>query len=614
MKTKITFKQHIMLIIRGFKIVTTMEKSILLLKTLLLVTKSVYPFINIYFCGKILNEFAGQKRINVLMSIAIITIAANLIVAVLSSALQRCASYYETKVKSLLQKIFTDKLLEMDYKDIENPKIRQLYSEIQQHQHNMGMGLSKFVEAYEHMVSAIIQIIMSIAMTMSLFGFKVPETSQLQFLNAPYILVILLFVLLCSIILAPQLSLIGEKIWINAAEENNKSNRIFYFYFYELMRGVIRAKDIRIYNQKRIISKGAEVTIWNSWQKYSIYEAKYEAFATVVNYLASMIIYLFIVLKAYEGAFGVGRITQYVGAISQLSTGISSIYLTVGELINNNEFLRKEFKFLDIPNQKYEGILGISKNDERKYEIEFHNVSFKYPGSETYALKNVSLKIAYGKRIAIVGMNGSGKTTMIKLLLRLYEPTEGIITLNGIDIKEYKYDEYINNFSVVFQDYKLLPFTLGQNVATNIIYDSSRVNEQLLKVGLASWIENEKITLETYLYKNFDEKAIEISNGEAQKIALARALYKDSAFLILDEPTATLDPLAEAEIYSKFNEIADNKTAIYISHRLSSCCFCDDIIVFHQGELVQHGVHEMIITDRAGKYYELWNAQAQYYV
>jgi len=612
LKTKITFKQHIMLIMRGFKIVTTMKKSVLLLKTLLLVTKSAYPFINIYFCGQILNEFAEQRRVNILMSIVAITLGANLTVMLLSSVLQRYASYHETKVNPLLHKIFTDKLLEMDYMDIENPQIRQLYNEIQQHQRNMGMGLSKFMEAYEHIIVAIIQIIMSIAMTMSLFLFKVPETSQLQFLNMPYVFVILLLVLSCSIFLAPQLSLIGERIWINAAEENNKSNRIFNFYFYELMRGVIRAKDIRIYDQKEIISKGAEVTIWDSWQKYSKYEAKYEAFATVITYLVSMIIYLFIVVKAYEGAFGVGRITQYVGAISQLSVGLSSIHLTIGELINNNAFLRKEFEFLDIPNRKDEGILSISEN--KKYEIEFHNVSFKYPGNDVYALKNVSFKIAYGKRVAFVGMNGSGKTTIIKLLLRLYEPNEGIITLNGIDIKKYKYDEYIYNFSVVFQDYRLLPFTLGQNVATNILYDSNRVNELLLKVGLEIMFKNSETTLDTYLFKNFEENSIEISNGEAQKIALARALYKDSLFIILDEPTATLDPLAEAEIYSKFNEIVDNKTTLYISHRLSSCCFCDYIIVFHQGEIVQHGVHETLIMDSAGKYYELWNAQAQYYV
>jgi ATP-binding cassette subfamily B protein len=210
-------------------------------------------------------------------------------------------------------------------------------------------------------------------------------------------------------------------------------------------------------------------------------------------------------------------------------------------------------------------------------------------------------------------MNGSGKTTMIKLLCRLYDPSEGEITLNGIDVRKYDYTEYMSVFSVVFQDFKLFSFGLGQNVAANTVYDEQKAADALNKTGFGDRLSALPKGLETPLYKDYEENGVEISGGEAQKIALARALYKDAPFIILDEPTSALDPIAEYEIYSKFDEITGGKTAVYISHRLSSCRFCDDIAVFHEGQLIQRGNHETLLADVSGKYYELWNAQAQYY-
>jgi ATP-binding cassette subfamily B protein len=224
------------------------------------------------------------------------------------------------------------------------------------------------------------------------------------------------------------------------------------------------------------------------------------------------------------------------------------------------------------------------------------------------------MKFEIGKRLAVVGMNGSGKTTFIKLLCRLYDPTEGEILLNDIDIRKYNYREYMDIFSVVFQDFKLLSLKLGENVAGRTDYDKARATDCLEKSGFSDRLAEMKNGTETYLYKDYDSKnGVDISGGEAQKIAIARALYKDAPFIILDEPTAALDPIAEAEIYSKFDEIAGDKTAIYISHRLSSCKFCDEIAVFHEGAVIQQGTHASLVADESGKYYELWHAQAQYY-
>ena len=262
----------------------------------------------------------------------------------------------------------------------------------------------------------------------------------------------------------------------------------------------------------------------------------------------------------------------------------------------------------------YQGSLTTEKRSDRNYEVEFRNVSFKYPGSDEYALRNLSIKFKIGSRLAVVGRNGSGKTTFIKLLCRLYDPTEGEILLNGADIRKYSYSDYLSIFSVVFQDFRLFSFPLAQNVAVAEEYDSGKVIGCLEEAGFGQRLATLSQGIETPLYKDFDEKGVEISGGEAQKIALARALYKDAPFVILDEPTAALDPIAEAEIYAKFNDMVGDRTAIYISHRLSSCRFCDVIAVFDKGQIVQKGSHEELAADAAGKYYELWNAQAQYYV
>lgn len=321
--------------------------------------------------------------------------------------------------------------------------------------------------------------------------------------------------------------------------------------------------------------------------------------------------YLFTCLKAIGGAFGVGSITQYVGAVTALAENVNLLLQAYGNMKANAEHMEKTFAYLDIPNAMYQGSLTTEKRRDRKYEVEFKDVSFKYPGSEHWALRHVNMKFKVGKRLAIVGENGSGKTTFIKLLCRLYDPQEGQILLNGIDIRKYRYDDYMNIFAVVFQDFQLLCQPLGANVAGNMEYD--RAYKALVDAGFGDRLKTMEKGLDTVVYKDLSDEGIEVSGGEAQKIAIARALYKDAPFLILDEPTAALDPIAEAEIYSKLDKIAGDKTAIYISHRLSSCKFCDEIAVFHEGKVIQQGTHAELTAEENGKYYELWNAQAQYY-
>ena len=281
-------------------------------------------------------------------------------------------------------------------------------------------------------------------------------------------------------------------------------------------------------------------------------------------------------------------------------------------LIAACDHFQSSIKYFNLPEMKKEGSRKI--DSQGGYVFEFKNVSFQYPSSEALVLNNINLTINSCERLAVVGMNGSGKTTLIKLLCRLYEPTEGVITLNGIDIKEYDYEEYISLFSVVFQDFKLFSFGMDQNIAVSENIDLEKLEDCLFSSGLGNIVNESDKNYQVSIGKNFDEDGRDFSGGEEQKLAIARALYKDAPIVILDEPTAALDPIAEFEVYSKFDTLVKDKAAVFISHRLSSCKFCHNIAVFHKGKIVQLGNHNSLVSDKEGKYHELWFAQADHYV
>lgn len=393
-------------------------------------------------------------------------------------------------------------------------------------------------------------------------------------------------------------------------------NRTYEYYLENYIANYQSGKDIRIYKQQDLISDEYNTlldTVKILLKKLFRNQINHTMLMTISKTLLNCIIYLYVGIKALSGIFGVGSVVQYVGSITQFSAGLTGLITQISLLRVNNEALACYFKFMDIPEDDDQGHLSINLDKSDDFVIEFKNVSFKYPNTQMYALRNINLILDFKKSLAIVGMNGSGKTTLIKLLLRLYNPTEGIITLNGIDINQYRYKDYISVFGVVFQDSRLFSFGLGQNISSSDLYDEAKAISCLNNAGFGQRLETMPKGLETYLYKDFDEEGVEISGGEAQKVALARALYKDAPYIVLDEPTAALDPVAEYEIYSSFNKLMENKNVIFISHRLSSCRFCDNIAVFHMGELVQWGNHDDLLNIKNGKYFELWNAQAQYY-
>lgn len=616
MSKKLSLKQRISITVRGFGILKKYCPGLVQGKALSTLISSLQPFATIWFSAQIINEISSTRRIQNIVFYVVTVVLINLIASFLKSIIDKICSEKESQMWSFFGKVFSDKQMSMDYVDLENAKIQHQKSQAEENLFMFGNGLGQLVWGTSVLVEAAINISVSMAMIVTLFTSKAGEAV----IDSYVWIAVLLFSIMIGGICNSRAFVKEKKVFEEWSKGTIWFNRVFMFYGWNLYSAIERAKDLRIYEQNFITDRilGKLLQKDKNDNKYIFKMSFYPAISYTVIGMTNAISYLFVALKALMGAFGVGSIVQYVGALGRLGDGVQSLMFILSDNAVYCTHLQKLFDYLDIPNIKYQGTLPVEKramcdDGDNDYEIEFCNVSFKYPSSESYALRNVSLKLQIGERLAVVGMNGSGKTTFIKLLCRLYDPTEGEILLNGIDIKKYNYDEYMSIFSVVFQDFKLFSFSLGQNVAATVDYDKAKVEGCLKEAGFSDRLIEMPDGVDTCLYKDFDEKGVEISGGEAQKIALARALYKDAPFMVLDEPTATLDPIAEYEIYSKFNEIVGNKTAIYISHRLSSCQFCDDIAVFHQGRLIQRGNHDKLVEDKSGKYYELWSAQAQYY-
>ena len=582
--------------------------------------EALIPYLPLYFTARLVNAIAGgggaEQVWPMLAALLISTAAAGVVYAGMEYWLM---SVLESKQWPAWNRIFFDKLLSMDFCDVDDPRTQTLLTEIMQNNNWSGWGLNQLPQIFGELVGAALRIIGAVALSVSLFTMPVPAGSPLAWLNSPWCLAGMAVLMVAAVLISSALANKGRMYWANY--DGTAGNRLGNFVGFIAINERHRGADIRAYAQDLFIEDMAK------WERNS--EGSFGPESSIgraargpmgacsaasegVSYAFTGVIYLFAGLKALGGAFGVGSITQYVGALAGLSRGIATVLEDVGALRANAEYLKPVYQFLDTPNKMYQGSLTTEKRSDRKYEIEFRDVSFQYPGTDVWALRHVSMKFDVGERLAVVGENGSGKTTFIKLLCRLYDPTEGEILLNGIDIRKYRYDNYLALFSVVFQDFRLLAQPLGANVAAAEEYDRGRAEECLAKAGFGDRLASLPKGLDTCLYREFEDDGVEVSGGEAQKIALARVLYQDAPFIVLDEPTAALDPEAEAEVYTKFNDIVEDKTAIYISHRLSSCRFCDEIAVFDHGQVVQQGTHDDLV-EAGGKYRDLWEAQAQYY-
>lgn len=607
------------LIVRGIRIWNEIMPGYLFSQMLYIFAETFSPYFGIYMSARLVDELSGGADKRQLLLLAAVTVSGGFLLAVLTRLLRGWSGIKGEYMIERPEEYIFRRQNAHQYEHLENPDIVRLRSRIWTDSISFGGGLFRIRWAVPSLLRGLFNLIFSVSLTVSM----IVQTAEgdykgiFKFVNSPWSAAVLVVLLAGAVYFSVRISVRSTQKTQEATSGLSEDN---------MRLGVYRrlwSPDMTVLGLHSIVL--AELHRYNVHPAWVVraekVQIRYGSFSIILNAVINIFVFLFVAAKAFIGAFGIGSFILYQGTFGRFIDAVSGLAGELGRLKHNNQYLVRLFRYLDLPNAMYQGTLAVEKRDDIDYEIEFRDVSFRYPRTENWVLRHVNARFKIGDRMTLVGENGSGKTTFVKLLCRLYDPTEGTILLNGIDITKYRYEEYLALFSVVFQDYRLFGFPLGEEVASGVVYDRERVRDCLVRAGMGEKLADldadtdasERDTLKRAISRNYDAEAIEFSGGEQQKIAIARALYKDAPFVVLDEPTAALDPLAEAEVYEDFNRMVRNKTSVFVSHRLSSCRFCDKILVFDHGGIVQEGAHDSLVAQTDGKYYQLWRAQAQYY-
>ena len=398
-------------------------------------------------------------------------------------------------------------------------------------------------------------------------------------------------------------------------EEAHEVKKLRYLYRVSMDRVV--AKDIHIFGLRDWLEELSHKTM-------KCYEAFHEKVHKrlfwisitdiILTFLRNGLAYIYLIYLVLEGQLNAAEFVLYFSAVTGFATWMTGILNSLNVLIRYSNELTYVRELLDYPEVfRFEDGEALVHTPGQQYELRLDHVSYRYPGMEQYVLQNINLTLKPGEKLAVVGLNGAGKTTLVKILCGFLDPVEGRVLLNGQDIKKYNRRDYYKLFSAVFQQFMMMPNTIAANVAQseeNI--DMERVRDCVEKAGLKEKVESQPKGYQTLLNRDVCEDAIALSGGESQKLMLARALYKDAPFVVLDEPTAALDPIAEADIYSKYHAMTQGKSSVYISHRLASTRFCDRILLIENAQIVEEGTHEALLA-LGGRYAELFEIQSKYY-
>lgn len=584
-----------------FKIAFQYRPSYVFLLLFQILLQAISPFSKIIFPTLIIEELTkvplNQVNLSNLTWILVLFLAVEFIIPFLMNLNWMFLLHNENMLNKYWKKLMGDKMMQMRFYHLENPDVLDQISKAQDGLLGYGNNLGGF----QALINNIISILSNF---LSVIGI-IYIIAQIN--------IWLIFILIAIVGLRLWNQSQIKKLNIQQWEERKRMNRENEYYS-SLLTDFKYGKDIRLYACKDLLITKNKEYIEDTYQYQIKINQKFKKL-TIIDNLFNMINQLLTYgYVAYYFIQSYISIAQYSLYVTSINTFISSSYSIFNSFLNirQNTKMMSEFKkFMEIDATYQEGNVKINPNDP--IVLEFKDVSFAYPNTTEYVLRHINYRMEGQKKISIVGENGAGKSTFIKLLMRLYDPTEGEILLNGINIKEIPIQDYYALFSVVFQDYQLIGFNLGEQITSSDTFDEEKVLQILSEVQFNHKMENLQKGLATSMLKYFDDQGIELSGGESQKVAIARALFKDGKILILDEPTSALDPLAEYEIYSQFHKMTQGKLTFYISHRLSSCRFCDEIMVLEHGEIVQLGHHDKLILDEKGKYFEMFKAQAKYY-
>lgn len=615
MRDKNKLRENLNTIKRCFGVTDKLDKGHTKRHFAVQIPSIIQEYLHVFQVTRLIDMVISERSWQDIVVFVIVTGMIELMLFAAQYIIERQKNCHNFSYSINKRKTVWEKILNMDYVHIEKPDTYVMERRAIEGMGRMGRVVLNLLEVFRGSISAIFGIIMLAPLAFR----SAPQLSGLAgFINSNWGL---FFAIGISVLLEVTIALLPNKKAYKCMAELQNDRKLLQYsrtsshYADDIGRNYQNGKDIRIYGEQDLIlnefrknTKG-----WLDGWTEGIKKIALTCFGERgITLVSNVIMYGFAALRAINGALTVGDIIGFVMYFLRIRDSINRVAGGFGGMSVDLEFMKTAFDFLDIPDEKYKGTIPTEKREDNEYEFEFKHVWFKYPNSEQYALRDVNLKWRIGEKMALVGKNGCGKSTLVKLLCRLYDPTEGEITLNGIDIRKYKYEDYMALFSVVFQDSELFSFSIAENVAASSEYDPAEVEDCVRRAGLGERLDSMENGIETCLYKYFDEQGVEISGGEAQKLCLARAICKGAPFIVLDEPTAALDPISEHDIYTKFNGIVGTRTAVYISHRLSSCRFCDEITVMEDGSVAERGSHESLI-EAGGVYKALWEAQAEYY-
>lgn len=558
----------------------------------------IRPFIGLVLTPMIIDEICNGRDIKKLATYAAILVISEGILNMLQATVGCKIAKYDERLKNYFSMKIGVHSMNLDFQLTEDKEALDQIDRAKTGMDWYSGGVFGIAE----------QLYMFIGNILKIAGF-----ATVILMSAPWMLLaIALYVVANSFITSKC-----NKVDVEAFQKLSKVNRLFGYFGWNIV-DFRYGKDIRLYEAKDMLTKR-----WHSyakdsngtwkWQGDTGY--KYQRFTVLLDILYNAFLYLYVGLLVIGKIISIGTFQQVISASGGLNATIGGLVWNIQELIKRSNYAYEYVKFMEYPE-------AIEKNhdkvNEGLHKIEFKHVSFAYPKTDKLVLDDINITITPGEKLSIVGLNGAGKTTFIKLLCRLYDPTSGEILLDGKNIKEYDYEEYMKQFAPVFQDFKLFGFSIGENIDFKNADERSKeeteeINSLTKLVELSDLVEKNSKGIDTAIFKIFDEEGVEPSGGEKQKIAIARALHKNAPVIILDEPTAALDPVAEYEIYKQFDNLVGNKTAFYISHRLSSCKFCDKIAVFSEGKIAEYGNHDALVKIQNGIYSKMFEAQAQYY-
>jgi len=565
-------------------------KNIYFFTFIKIILDTATPFLNLWFPKIILDELTVGRR----WKTVLICIAGMAAVQLLLSLGQKLWLYFyviSTKDTLLNQDIHFKKMYaEMDYANLEDGEVDEKIWFVRE-----GFNTEQFIlEKLGGFITAILQLIGYIYITSSLH---------------PLIVCILILIILISAAVTRC-----RNAWELQYSKETVNHKRLFDYFFNALTDRENAKDIRLHNSAAWLKKKyqdtakAYINVYSKNQRRNIF---LDVVSELTGVLQTIVMYGYSTYKVAIGQITIGSFTVYIGAVTGFVSAVSVLVKCIQGLMVSAEYVQAYNDIQPLAVQSYTG-RDVHPVNKDFHEITFENVSFRYRGSDTYALENVCLTLRKGERLSIVGYNGAGKSTLIKLLCRLYEPTSGKILMDGVDISTINYEQYVDMLSVIFQDYVLFPMSVRDNVGLNTGASDEQIWDALEKSQLGKKIRELPMTLGTEVSREFDENGVEFSGGESQKLASARAYCKNTPIVILDEPTASLDPLSEDELYRRFDKIIGDRTAVYITHRLASVKFCDKIAVFEKGKIVEYGTHDSLMK-KQGLYFEMFEKQSEYY-